>query len=370
MPTVSFTETAPIAVLPVASVTREPAPKEDPGERAGRLPLSRGPRRVAGGVGAGGAALPRGGIVASRWLSGCGSLFRDSAGYLITALLLAEWSANGRIALGAFWLRRARRLLPALYAVIVATLAYAVLFAPDELARLRGIALAAVLYGTNWYLIFAQQSYFEAIGRPSPLRHLWSLAVEEQFYLLWPPLLAAVVWLFRRRGVLLVTLAGAITSAVLMADAYTPQADPSRLYYGTDTRLTGLLLGAALACVWVPWHLPLSPQWGQRTARAFEVLGVIACIVLVVCFVRFSEVTPTLYRGGFALVGLATTALIAALAHPRTRLGSVFGWVLLRWLGTRSYGVYLWHWPVFMFTRPQLDMPLDGFAALAPGASA
>src|ERR671913_1335333 len=180
------------------------------------------------------------------------------SGYLITALLLAEWRTEGSVDVKAFWMRRARRLLPALYVLLVATLAYAVVFLPGEVAGLRADVLAALGYVTNWYLVLGHESYFEAIGRPSLLKHLWSLAVEEQFYLLWPLVVAFPLSVgarrWRQRRVLIVALTGAAASAVLMAALYRPEVDPSRLYFGTDTRATGLLVGAALAFAWAPWR--------------------------------------------------------------------------------------------------------------------
>src|SRR5215217_1806010 len=178
------------------------------------------------------------------------------SGYLITALLLAEWHQKGTINLKDFWLRRARRLLPALYVLLVVTLTFAVVFLPGEVAGLRADVIAAVGYVTNWFLIFGQESYFESVGRPSVLQHLWSLAVEEQFYLIWPIVLAVGLGFgatrLRRRRVLTVALVGAAASAVAMAIMYTPGVDPSRIYFGTDTRATGLLCGAALAFLWTP----------------------------------------------------------------------------------------------------------------------
>jgi peptidoglycan/LPS O-acetylase OafA/YrhL len=217
------------------------------------------------------------------------------SGYLITALLLSEWRQKGGIDLKNFWLRRARRLLPALYVLLVVTLAFAVVFLPGEVAGLRGDVLAAFGYVTNWYLIFGQESYFEAVGRPSVLQHLWSLAVEEQFYLIWPIFLAVGLAIgathLRRRRVLTLTLAGAASSAVAMALLYAPGVDPSRIYYGADTRATGLLCGAALAFLWSPGekyrpaaarHRRLVPRnrgwfrrrWGWTAPLVLDVVGV------------------------------------------------------------------------------------------------
>jgi peptidoglycan/LPS O-acetylase OafA/YrhL len=311
------------------------------------------------------------------------------SGYLITALLVTEWRQRDRIDLKSFWIRRARRLLPALYLVVVATLAYAVVFLPGEVAGLRGDALSAFGYVTNWYLIFGNESYFEAMGRPSLLRHLWSLAVEEQFYLLWPPVVALGVSLgarrWRLRRLTFASLAIAGVSALLMALLYVPEVDPSRIYYGTDTRAAGLLIGAALAFVWRPGERAVRGgcsrlgrprgarpggrfrrRWGWTLPALLDIVGLAALGGLVMFCLRLGEFQPALYKGGFAAVSLTTAALIAALAHPHAHVGRVvLGWRPLRWIGERSYGIYLWHWPVFMVTRPGLDIPLDGPKALA-----
>jgi peptidoglycan/LPS O-acetylase OafA/YrhL len=318
------------------------------------------------------------------------------SGYLITALLLAQWRQLGRVDVKTFWLGRARRLLPALYLVLVVTLAYAVVFLPGEVAGLRGDVLAALGYVTNWYLVIGHESYFEAIGRPSLLKHLWSLAVEEQFYLVWPLVLAfglslgATRW--RRRRILILALAGAVTSALLMALLYRPELDPSRIYYGTDTRATGLLVGAALAFVWAPWRAALAPggprgcsvavrglrlqrvkrrsrlrrRWGWTAPRLLDVVGLAALGGLALFSLRLGEFQPFLYRGGLASVALVSAVVIMACAHPHSHLGAgLLGRQPLRWIGLRSYGIYLWHWPVFMITRPQLDVPIEGLPLLA-----
>jgi len=284
------------------------------------------------------------------------------SGYLITSLLLAEWRQRGRIDLPAFWLRRARRLLPALFLLIAVTLIFAVVALSGEVAGLRDDALAAVGYVTNWYLVFSDQSYFEMMGRPSLFRHLWSLAVEEQFYILWPLVLSALLWLWRPRYVLPLVLGGAVASAMLMALLYRPDADPSRVYYGTDTRGVGLLVGAALAFVWAPGRV--AALTGAARRWLLDAIGLGALGVLVYSFIRLDGYDPFLYQGGFAMVALASAAVVAVLVHPGTHLGSLFGRQPLRWLGLRSYGVYLWHWPVYMLTRPQLDIPIDGLPLL------
>jgi peptidoglycan/LPS O-acetylase OafA/YrhL len=311
------------------------------------------------------------------------------SGYLITALLLAEWRQRGSIDLKTFWMRRARRLLPALYVLLVATLAFAVVFLPGEVAGLRGDVLAAFGYVTNWYLIFGQESYFESVGRPSLLQHLWSLAVEEQFYLIWPPVLALVLGLgatrLRRRRVLTIALSGAAVSAAAMALLYVPGVDPSRIYYGTDTRATGLLCGAVLAFLWSPGeryrpaearHHRLRPplsdrgrfrrRWGWTAPLLLDIVGFVALGALVWYCLHLGEFEPSLYRGGFGLVALTTAAAIMAVVHPHTLIGArLLGSAPLRWVGVRSYSIYLWHWPVFMVTRPELDVPLDGLPLLA-----
>jgi peptidoglycan/LPS O-acetylase OafA/YrhL len=297
-----------------------------------------------------------------RWLPG-GFLgvevFFAISGYLVTALLLNDVEQHGFVDLWRFWWRRARRLLPACFVLIAAVLAYALLAMPTEAASLRDDALAALFYVTNWHLLIQQQSYFEAIGRPSLLRHLWSLAVEEQFYLFWPLLLGLGLRFLRPLATLLLTLLLAAGSALLMAFLYRPDADPLRVYYGTDTRVAGMLVGAALAFLWSPTAVPL--RYGKAHAWQIDGLGLLALLALALSCYWFNEFMPLLYQGGFVLVAIASVVLIAVVVHPNSFLGwGILGSPLLSALGRRSYSIYLWHWPVFAVTRPGLDLPFDG----------
>lgn len=288
------------------------------------------------------------------------------SGYIITRALLAERANSGRIALGAFWMRRARRLLPALFLLLFAVAAYTVIFEPGEAAGLRRDIGAALAYVTNWDLIVAGETYFDSWERPSMLRHLWSLAVEEQFYVVWPLLMAGGLALLRNRLTLALILGGAAASAIAMAALYEPGSAVTRIYYGTDTRASGLLIGAALAFVWSARQSEGGS--GLRAlagVAALTLAGAVGLATLVGLTLLADGSTPFLYQGGFALVGVATAALIVAATHERSPLAQGLGTPVLRWVGVRSYGIYLWHWPVMVLTRPGVDVPFDGVPLLA-----
>ncbi|TDY42591.1 peptidoglycan-N-acetylmuramate O-acetyltransferase [Alicyclobacillus sacchari] len=276
------------------------------------------------------------------------------SGYLITDLLIAQWKRNGRILLGDFWLRRARRLLPAMFSMLVAVMAWVWFEDRTQFTQFRQDAIASICYVSNWWFIFHKVSYFASFGRQTPLGHLWSLAVEEQFYLIWPLVLILGLRFLRRRGSMLIaTLALALVSALWMGILYQPGLDPSRVYYGTDTRAFGLLIGASVAFVWPSSQFSRGLTVSVR--RWLDVVGFLALLCILWMIWQTNEYENFLYRGGLFLLSIATAVLVACLAHPDTRLGRLFGMQPLRWLGVRSYGIYLWHFPIIVLTTPLMD---------------
>jgi peptidoglycan/LPS O-acetylase OafA/YrhL len=289
------------------------------------------------------------------------------SGFLITSLILEEFDRSGRVDFRRFYLGRARRLLPALILVLVVVSLAAALVYQDAARQLASDVVASIFYVNNWWYIAADQSYFEFIGRPPLLKHLWSLAVEEQFYLVWPAIAFLAMRRFARKGVFAVAATLAILSTIWMlqlavANGFPDFADPSRAYFGTDSHSMGLLIGAAMATFWRPGRMRRSLPTGASVI--ITAIGITALLAVIWFFVFVGEFTPWLYRGGFLGLALIVATLIAAASHPGVGLGKAMGTQPWRYIGQRSYGLYLWHWPVFMATRPGLDLPLDGVPLL------
>ncbi len=278
------------------------------------------------------------------------------SGFLITGILSAELAEKHTIDLKRFWVRRIRRLFPAIALVLVATALTAWFVNQGLLYKLKTDLLPSLLWVTNWWYIFRQESYFDAMASPSPVLHFWSLSIEEQFYIIWP-----LIMLFlykkgaRRRGLRKICLVLAIASAAAMFFLYTPGADPSRIYYGTDTRAFSLLAGAYLALRW-PVYIrsprPFDAMCPAAKQQRIKIAGYVSMAGLVLMSCLVSGTDAFWYRGGLALASVFSAVVIAAITIPGSQLGRVFASKPMVWLGTRSYGIYLWHYPILLLMNP------------------
>ena len=294
------------------------------------------------------------------------------SGFLITSLLLTEHRKAGAISLRRFWGRRARRLLPAMAVLLTAMIFWGAFVSPAQSrASLRGDVFSTLGYVANWRFIFSGQGYFDHFGPQSPLLHTWSVAVEEQFYLIWP-LLLLLVLRWRRRGVFVLAVLGATASATLMAWLSLHGAGADRLYYGTDTRAMPLLLGSALAALRPADGFDEALRrahgvvWQLAGRIAIQLIGLAGAAALMLCWLNAQERSVWLYRGGFVVVALAAAGVLLSCSDaPRGPLALLLSLAPLRYIGSISYGLYLYHWPIFQYvTHARIGLTGPGLLAV------
>ena len=294
-------------------------------------------------------------------------LFFVISGYVITGLILESIARSGTLDLRAFYLSRIRRLVPALVAMLVFTTLFIGVYAPDTVRRFLADIPYVMSGSMNWALVSRQQDYFEAIGRPPLLQHTWSLAVEAQFYLIWPLVLLFILRYFGKKNIPFIALAIALASGATLF-AYSIRIDTqdsaiSHVYFGTDTHSIGLFLGSALAVSWQPQNL--TREITKRAQDFVDLIGVVGLLGLLSTFLFINESDPTLYRIAFPLSALFGCATLISVVHPASRFAPILSTRPLIWIGERSYGIYLWHWIVFQLTRPSIDLVGDDWALYA-----
>ena len=292
-------------------------------------------------------------------------LFFVISGYVITRLILDSINQSSALDLREFYAARLRRIYPAFIFMVVCTIIFIGVWAPEAIKRFLSDLPYALTGSINWLLVARHQDYFEAIGRPPLLQHTWSLAVELQFYLIWPMILLTVLKYFGKKNIARIALLIAITSGVtlflvsLQLDQSNAQ-QVSHIYFGTDTHSLGLFLGSALAVSWIPQNL--SADIEKRAQDVVDAIGVVGLLGLIAAFLFIDESNASLYRIAFPLAGIFGCLVIISLVHPASRFAPLISSAPFKWVGQRSYGIYIWHWVIFQVTRPSVDLTGQSWA--------
>lgn len=286
-------------------------------------------------------------------------LFFVISGYVITRLLLDSIAQSGGLDLRGFYIARLRRLLPALLFMLTTTIIAVGIWAPDTIKRLLIDTPFALTGSINWWLVAREQDYFESIGRPPLLQHTWSLAVEVQFYLIWPLILYFILKKFGQKRIPFAALAIALASgiALLLVSFSIDAANSStvsHVYFGTDTHSIGLFLGAALAVSWIPQNFKVNLS--HKAQNFIDGIGFLGFIGILTAFLFINAANPAMYKIAFPLAGVCGAAIIMSVVHPASRFAPVLQNKVLLWIGERSYAIYLWHWVIFQVTRPSVDL--------------
>ena len=292
-------------------------------------------------------------------------LFFVISGYVITRLILDSINQSSALDLRAFYAARLRRIYPGFLFMVISTIIFIGVWAPEAIKRFLS-DLPYALSGTlNWALVARHQDYFETIGRPPLLQHTWSLAVELQFYLVWPIILLTVLKYFGKKNITRIALIIAIISGttLFLVSLQLDQANSaqvSHIYFGTDTHSLGLFLGSALAVSWIPQNL--SANITRRAQDVIDGIGVVGLLGLISTFLFIDESNASLYRIAFPLAGIFGCLVIISLVHPASRFAPIISSPPFRWIGQRSYGIYIWHWVIFQVTRPSVDLSGETWA--------
>ena len=286
-------------------------------------------------------------------------LFFVISGYVITRLILDSINQSSALDLRAFYAARLRRIYPGFFFMVVCTIIFIGVWAPEAIKRFLSDLPFALTGTINWLLVARHQDYFETVGRPPLLQHTWSLAVELQFYLIWPLILLGVLKYFGKKNIARIALVIAMVSGTtlffvsLQLDQSNAQ-QISHIYFGTDTHSLGLFLGSALAVSWIPQNL--SADIEKRAQDVIDGIGVFGLLGLISTFLFIDESNASLYRIAFPLAGIFGCLVIISLVHPASRFAPIISTAPFRWVGQRSYGIYIWHWVIFQVTRPSVDL--------------